>query len=125
MLFFALLDIVYCYSLIFPSWSARNSESFKFLSEVFPIYVWGSLWGIVGLICLVSAFIRSDKFGFSAAIGIKILWGSIYIGAQVWGGVERGYVSAAIWLALAALIFILASWPEPPEKGKSWTPPSS
>jgi hypothetical protein len=75
--------------------------------------MWALLWGLVGVVCLVSAFRRADQAGFAAAISIKMLWGLLFAGGQVFAGLDRGYVSAAVWLALALLVALIAGWPEP------------
>lgn len=125
LLFFALLDFVYCQGLLFPSREARASSSFDFFADVLPLWVWGAMWGLVGLVCLVFAFRKHDQPAFASAMGLKVLWCGMYVGAQWTGAVERGYIAAAIWLALAALVGLLSSWPEPlPEGRASWTPPS-
>jgi hypothetical protein len=32
--------------------------------------------------------------------------------------VDRGYVAAAVWLALAAFVHVIAGWPEPARLGR-------
>lgn len=125
LLFLAFLDVIYCHALLFPSETARNSVSYQFLASVLPLWVWAAIWGGVGLVCLVSALRRHDQPGFVAAIGLKVLWGGVYLGGWMFGDVQRGYVSAAIWLAFAAFVGLLAGWPEPNGKGPAWTRPSS
>lgn len=124
LLFLALLDLVYCVSLLAPSRTLRVSPSFQFLGKVMPIGCWAALWGLAGVICLAFAFRRRDQPGFAAAIGLKVLWGTVYLGGWLFADLERGYVSAAIWLAFAAFVALLAGWPEPNGKGPAWTPRS-
>jgi hypothetical protein len=125
LLFFAMLDLFYFFNLMFPSKLARSSGTFVFLATVVPLWTWALLWGVVGVVCLVCAFRRRDQVGFSAAIGLKVLWGLVCMGAWWWGGVERAYVTAVVWLAFAGLVGILAGWPEPNGgKGPAWTRPS-
>jgi predicted MFS family arabinose efflux permease len=121
LLFFALLDLIYCISLLFPPERTRRTESFLFLAAMLPLWVWAALWGAVGAVCLVFAFRRRDQPGFASAIGIKVLWAGVYLGGWIAGHLERGYVSAVVWGALAALAGLLSSWPEPPERGARWT----
>lgn len=122
LLFFAFLDIVYCHGLIFPPRGLADQPSFKFLASVMPLWAWGALWGLAGVACLVFAFRRYDMIGFAAAMAIKVLWGLVFLLGAFMAGLERGLVSATIWLALAALVALLGSWPEPDGgKGPSWT----
>ncbi|MFG3702373.1 hypothetical protein ACLMMQ_29985 [Bacillus mobilis] len=125
LLFFAVLDLVYCSSLLFPSPQARRGVSLMFLSGLMPLWAWAAAWGGVGLLCLVQAFRPSDQAAFAAAIGLKVMWGGVTLGGWLVGGVDRGYVQAAVWLAFAGFVGIIASWPEPiDQKGRpTWTPP--
>lgn len=125
LLFFAALDIVYCHALLFPSRRARDSDSLQYLARILPLWVWAAIWGTVGVLCLVQAFRRKDSLAFSVAIGVKVLWGLVSLFGWLLGGVDRGYVTAAIWLAFAGFVAIIASWPEPINgRGRPrWTPP--
>lgn len=127
LLFFAVLDLVYCYSLLFPPPRSEWSRSLVFLAGILPLWVWGLTWGAVGVLCACRAFRRRDAAAFAAAIGIKVLWAIAAAAAWLVGGVERGYVNAAVWLAFAGFVWIIAGWPEPVNgKGRpTWTPPTS
>ena len=126
LLFFGALDAVYAVSLARPDAATQASWFFIWLAEIAPLWVWSGMWGAVGAVCLWQAFCRRDGIGFAAAIALKICWGIVCLGAWLFGGVERGYVSAAIWLAFAYFVFNIADWPEPGGgRGPSWTRPSS
>jgi len=120
LLFFALLDLVYAYSLLAPTDAARNSESFRFIADILPLWGWAIAWAAVGVTCLVQAFAAHDRVGFAAAMGLKVLWGVLFLLGGLVAGLERGYVSAAIWLTFAAWIGVIATWPEP-GKEIGWT----
>jgi hypothetical protein len=126
LLFFGALDVVYAVSLTAPNEETLRAPMFVWLAAIAPLWVWALAWGAVGVACLVQAFCRRDGIGYGAAIGLKIGWGIVSLGGWLFGGVDRGYVSAAIWLGLAYAVSVLASWPEPgDEKGTSWTRPTS
>lgn len=111
LLFFAMLDGVYAYSLLYPP--ANLGASLRFVTTFAPLHVWGMLWAAVGLTCLINAFRIRDRAGFAAAMIVKVVWGLLYlIGALQ--GVERAYVGAALWLSMGAWVAIIGSWPEPP-----------
>ncbi|MEV4846142.1 hypothetical protein AB0K20_23355 [Micromonospora matsumotoense] len=126
LLFFALVDVVYCWSMIFPASPDQQGPWLRYLAGVLPLPVWGVAWGTVGLICLRAAFQRQDAGAFAAAVGIKALWATLALAAGVAGGVDRWYVTAVVWLAFAGFVGIIASWPEPPHgwKDRQWTSPS-
>ncbi len=114
LLFFALLDNVYAISLAFPPEEAKLSASFRFIQLVAPLSVWAVLWSVIGLVCLVGAFLFRDRWAFAAAMGLKTLWGVTFGLGWALLGLERGYVSAIIWLAMAGWVYIISTWPEPP-----------
>jgi hypothetical protein len=110
--FFALLDAVYAYSLFNPPPHDRQSAQLALARDVLPLWAWGALWAAAGAACAFHALRERDRLGFAAAMAIKVLWGGLYVyGACI--GVERAYLSAAIWLCLAAWVYIISSWPEP------------
>ena len=125
LLFFGCLDLIYAISLIAPDQETRGRAFFVWLASIFPLWAWAGLWGAVGLICLWQALCRRDQIGFTAAACLKVFWGLACTGGWLVGGVERGYVSAAIWLGLAYLMArVLAPWPEPGDrKGPTWIRP--
>lgn len=113
LLFFAFLDAVYAFSLFNPPPEARVSAQLAFVQNVAPLHLWGALWALAGSACLLFAFRTNDRWGFAAAMAIKVMWGCLYVyGFAI--GIERAYLSAAIWLCLAGWVGIISSWPEPP-----------
>lgn len=126
LLFFGLLDAVYAFSLTAPDAQTRRAPLFLWLAEIAPLWVYAAAWGLVGALCVWQAFCRRDGLAFSAAILVKICWGVTCLGGWLFGDVDRGYVSTAIWLGLAYLIWVISSWPEPDAGMRSaWTSPSS
>lgn len=126
LLFFGALDLIYAVSLAAPDTATRAGTLFGWLASIAPLWAWSVAWSTVGAILLWQAFCRRDQIGFAAAIGLKIFWGIACLGGWLFGGIERGYVSAAIWLGLAYMVSVIAGWPEPEDrKGPSWTRPLS
>lgn len=126
LLFFGSLDLVYAVSLALPGAETRRNSMFIWLAGVLPLWVWAVLWAGVGVNCVAHAFRRCDRWGYAGATFLKVMWGLVCFGGWLLGGVERGYVSAAIWLGLAYLVWVLTGWPEPGDrKGPTWTRPSS
>lgn len=121
LLFFGGLDVIYSISLTVPDGETRQGRLFLWLSAIAPMWVWAAIWGVVGIVCLWQAFCRQDRIGYAAAIGLKIGWGLVCLGGWLFGHVDRGYVSAAIWLAAAFLVGVISGWPEPDDRrGPTW-----
>ncbi|MEV8637807.1 hypothetical protein AB0395_39785 [Streptosporangium sp. NPDC051023] len=110
----ALLDFAQCYRLTWPSKETLASTTTQFLANVLPLQVWGVIWGLVGVVCLAQAFMRTDRYAFAAASGLKVGWALVHIAAWVWG-VPQVWWSAAIWLAFARLVHVIAKVPNQPE----------
>lgn len=126
LVFFGVLDLIYAYSLIAPDSTTRAGKFFTWVALVAPLWAWAGLWGGVGLVCLAYSIRRRDRLGFAAAIFLKIMWAAVCVGAWLIGGADRGYVSAAIWLAAAGFVWVISGWPEHGAwKGPTWTPPPS
>jgi hypothetical protein len=110
----ALIDLVQCYRLTLPSAETLASTTTQFLAAVAPLPVWGAIWGAVGVICLVQAFMASDRYAFAAASMLKVGWSLVHIAAWAWG-VSQAWWSVVIWLVFARVVHILARTPERPE----------
>lgn len=106
LLFFTLLDGFYCWAL----WTAPRPlvPFYAWMDHILPLSAWAACWGIVGLVCLVYAFRVYDTPGFMAAVSLKVGWGLLSLFGWQAGVIDRGYVSAAIWLAFAGFVFLIA-----------------
>jgi hypothetical protein len=106
LLFFALLDLVYCYGLLNPP--RPVTPALAWMANVLPLWAWALCWGIVGLLCVVLAFFEQDTVAFVAAVALKVGWGLLSFFGWTAGVVDRGYISAVIWLAFAAFVYLIA-----------------
>ncbi len=113
LLFFGFVDLVYAVSLANPPAEARRSATLAFVGTIAPLSAWSVLWLVVGLVCVVGAFVRQDRWAFTAAMFLKVLWGLVFLLGWLLVNLERGYVSAAIWLAFAGFVWVISTWPEP------------
>lgn len=113
LLFFALLDLVYGLNLARPPAESKLSPTLAFIRYIAPLPVWAALWVAVGVVCLAGAFMHHDRWAFTAAVGLKTLWGATFLTGWIVAHLERGWVSAVIWLAMAGWVLVIASWPEP------------
>jgi hypothetical protein len=119
LLFFAVLDFVYCYALLE---APRPLVAFyAWMNGIMPLPAWAALWGAVGVVCLLFAFALRDTPAFMAAAGLKVGWGLLAFFGWLAGTIERGYLSAVIWLAFAAFVYLIAGGiPAAPPPTKRW-----
>jgi hypothetical protein len=117
LLFLALVDVLYSITLFCPLPESRLSPATLFISHVAPLWAWGVLWFSTGLVLLAGAFAKRDRWAFTAAVGLKVLWGGTFLAGWMFAGLERGWVSALIWLAMARWAYRVGGWPEPGERG--------
>ena len=119
LLFFALLDEVYAIALLT---AARPLTAFyAWMNAIMPLAAWAACWAAVGLVCLVFAFAIRDTAAFMAAVAIKVGWGLPALFGWIHGAVPLGYLSAAIWLAFAAFVYLIAGGiPAPLHQERRW-----
>lgn len=124
LLFFVLLDAVYCYALLE---APRPLVPFyAWMDHILPLATWAWAWGTVGAVCLFYAFRVYDTPAFMAAVALKVAWGLLSLFGWIAGVVDRGYVSAVIWLGFAAFVFLIAGGipaapPRPVRGRRLWT----
>lgn len=112
LVFFGSLDLVYAWSMFTAdSRLIQSNATFHWVSGIAPMSAWAVLWTVVGAICLYHAFQQYDRFGFIAAVGIKVVWGLISLGGCATDNVSVG--SVGIWLGLAGLVWRISGWREP------------
>jgi len=108
LIFLALLDILYGYSIL-----VQAGPLFKSVTLFLPDVVWGWIWIGIALICLQQAFVRLDRIGYIFATTIKFVWGTIMLYDWLTMPLDaRGWVAAVIWYAFGILTAIVSNWPE-------------
>lgn len=113
LLFLALLDFVYAFGLGAQSERSSTNPTTLFLASIMPLWAWALLWLVVGLACLVSAFLQRDQVGFAAASLLKAGWALMFLLGWLFADVERGYLSTAIWGAFGLVTLLIGRWLEP------------
>jgi hypothetical protein len=109
-----LLDTGNAARLTWPSRETLASPTVQFLSGVAPLPLWGAAWGAVGALCLIQAFMTSDRVAFTSASALKVAWALVHVGAWL-AGVAQAWWSAVIWLVMAGVVHVIATWPEHPD----------
>lgn len=108
LLFLALLDLIYGYSLV----AAVSPASLLPDMGATPL-AWGIAWLFVGVVCFVEAFLTVDRLAFTLAVLLKFLWGTAMLASWMLTTTNpHGWLSAAIWLAFAGVTSIISYWPE-------------
>jgi hypothetical protein len=105
-------DFAYAWSLFTanPEIVATNG-TYRWVIEIAPLDFWGALWLLAGVACLAYSVQRYDRVGFMAAIGIKVLWGTLTLGGAIFDRVSVGFVG--LLFALAGLVWRISVWREP------------
>lgn len=106
LLFFTLLDLIYCWGLL--DIPRPLTPLYAWMNHVLPLDAWAFCWGAVGLVCLFFAFRLYDTPAFMAAVGLKVAWGLLALFGWLAGAIDRGYISAVVWLGFAAFVFLIA-----------------
>ncbi|MFG3585148.1 hypothetical protein [Streptomyces sp. NPDC047990] len=85
-------------------------------TQIMSLHVWGWLWIAAGLTAVVSAWLPqgADWVGFLTLPLIVLPWMLSYLTAWLQGDFPRGWVSAAVWTAIAVPVLVVAGWREPP-----------
>lgn len=112
MLIFGFIDEVVGYSLLDSQSRPVNVAVYKAIQHLAPLFVWAIVWIVVGVVCAAQAFARDDRVGFACAIAIKVVWAGGFLAAWVVYGAYRGWVAAATWGVMAALVYLISGWPE-------------
>jgi hypothetical protein len=110
LLFLATLDFVYAWALRLQV-TPQQSHG-PHLNYLLPVWVWGWIWFTTGLIVLGGAFARNDVWAFVCASLIKTAWAGLSFTLWVRGLQPNGWLSAVVWLAFAATVLLISSWPE-------------
>ena len=116
LLFLALLDVIVALSLTRPlPFGLTYPVVYGPMLEIAPINWWAGWWLLTGvLVGTAAAWHRIQPYAFGAAALIKTAWASCYVIGWVEGlpAYSRGYQTAAIFLAFAAVVLIVSGWRE-------------
>jgi hypothetical protein len=111
LLFFALVGLVYGAAL--ATAPRPLADSYVWASKVLPLPAWAVMWTVAGLVCLVCALLHRDAAAFVVFAFVSAWWGLLSAVGWVWGGVERGFLNAAIFIPMAGLMYVLAAGLKP------------
>lgn len=109
LLFMGLLSVVTSFG-VFAAPSTTQTEA---LGRLVPLPVWGVMWAVTGLLCIVEAFRSVDWPAFIAAFASTMMWSALYFTSWAMGIVDRGWSGGAVYLGFATLVAVVSTWPEP------------
>jgi hypothetical protein len=81
--------------------------------EVMPLWAWGVAWVVAGAYCVLAAFTDRKVGGFTVAPMMPTIWGFAYLAGWLHGDADRGWITVAIFWALAAAIMFVARLIDP------------
>lgn len=107
LLFLALVDILYGYSMM-----VAGSPAIK-LDLILDSTAWGWWWIATGIACLAGALLDRDRLFYGLAAFTKAAWAMTWV--NVWiqdPAVPRAWVSVAIWGGFSGIVLVISTWPE-------------
>ena len=104
--FLAMVDVAYGYSLLV-------APALRAADLLLPRTAWAWIWLAAGGLCLTDMLARWDRVQFTGSAMLMLAWAGINADGWIVHGAPLGWVSAVVWLAFAAFILVIGSWPEP------------
>lgn len=91
------------------------SRLLQVLVDPLPLAFWGWAWIVAGVTAGVQAFTcsREAVWSFTSLAVVSWLWAAGFIAAWVRHDVPNGHIGTLLFASLAALIIVIAGWPEP------------
>lgn len=116
--FLSLFAIVYAiigYSYLLTPTTPLVRKALRLALDLLPLRAWGVLWLVAAAIMLLSAGLRTgrDWLGFVVAMLLPAWWAVMYFLAWLHADLPRGWLSSAVYAALAGAVGVVAGWPEP------------
>jgi hypothetical protein len=78
-----------------------------------PLKAYAVMWAATGTYSVLAGFTARRIGGFTVASGMFTLWGLVYLIGWLNGDPGRGWVTAAIFAALAAAIYCVSGLVDP------------
>lgn len=109
LLFLTLLDLLYGFAMVT---NQVSDVPITFLSW----HEWGMLWMAAGVFIFTGVASKVDKAQYTVAIILKTAWAAALIVDSWDNHIVGGWVDAAVWGMVVAVVFLISSWPEPPKR---------
>lgn len=92
--------VVYTFDL-----SGRPPEGIEMISGTVPVQVWGGMWGLAAVLCVIDAVRGHTRYGLPAIVGIGFVWATGYASAWAMSGFSSdSWFGAAAYASASAII---------------------
>lgn len=88
-----------------------------------PLDLWGTVWVLIGSLCLLTAWTAADRIGYAAGVLLNVGWSAFAVQRWLATGEAGSWAPAAIYTGIAVGVFLVAGWPEPPKTPPAALPP--
>jgi hypothetical protein len=114
---FATLDLAFAQSLADPVQQAqlRAAPSYRVILYL-DLRIWAAAWLIVGVLCLIQAWMTDDRWAFASQMSLLWIWAAFTL-AAIGPQAPRAIIGAVIWATFGGFVLILSGWPEQPRAG--------
>lgn len=85
-------------------------------TDLAPTTTWGTAWIITAILLTAGAFTPADQPAYALAALAKFGWAAMIFADQGEHHTHGGWGPAVPWLTLAALVILMAGWPEPGQR---------
>lgn len=99
----------------FYGWYLLKSGAFLG-ALLIPEHTWGWIWLGVAVLLLYGATRSADRWFYALATGLKVAWALEFFRLQVSEHIPLQWLRGSYYLALAAIVMLVAAWPEPGHK---------
>lgn len=92
---------------------AAQAPAYSVVVVVLPLWGWALAFLLVGITCLVQAWMRNDYVAFGAALTLKTLWLVFLLAALPRAGIISSGRLISFWLIITGMVLLASRWPEP------------
>ena len=89
-----------------------------------PLNLWGTVWVLIGTLCLLTAWTAADRIGYAAAVLLNCGWSAFAVQRWLTTSEAGAWSPAAIYTGIAVGVFLVSGWPEPPKPADLPPPPA-
>lgn len=107
LMLFGLAVIFYALAIVF-----EPSGFLIYPSFILPWHTWVIVWIGVGIVSIIGAFRRVDKWSFALSATASALWSFRWFHVVLLAHSSGAWTTAITWLVIAGIVTIISTWPE-------------